>query len=268
MFDGTNTSDVVQAVINVASVNNPPDALDCTVNLLEDSSAMLFTLQASDIETPNAILATITALPEIAHGVVTDTLGVPISVNQIVVAPRTLNFKPTPLWHGVTYVKFSVNDGLANSTGLTATATVVLNVTHVNHTPTTTNSLPTAARTVALSIVINAYDVDIGDNLTVTITAYSSAGGSFSVASSKRAAFPTAPFNLPVLTVPVSTLVTSTLTYTAPLLATGNNYASLSYYVGDQGGLRSNTTTVSINIANNNPPSGAGAHCHCNSGCR
>lgn len=256
LFDGTNKSDVVVAVINVAAVNHPPIAYDSVVNILQDTPTTVFTLQAFDAETPNAISAIISSLPPNSAGVVYDSLGVPLTVGQTVVDPRTVQFTPAPLWYGVTSFQFSVSDGLSNSTGLGATVT--LNVTHVNHAPTTTSFLGTATRTVPLSIIINAYDVDVGDNITITITSYSSGGGSFSFSSNKRALFPAAPFDLvSALTVPVSKVVTTTVTFVAPLLATGNNYASFSYYVSDQSGSKSMVNNVTVNIDANRSPMGA-----------
>ena len=251
LFDGTNYSSIVTASISVTFVDYPPIATSSVVPLLQGCLATSFTLQGSDIETPSIIAATILTLPPTSVGTLIDDLGNPLLVGSTVAAPRLISFTPLPQWYGITSFQFSVNDGGQNSTNV---ATVVLNVAHVNHAPTTTNflSTSTAVRTVPLVVTIRGYDIDIGDNLTITIASVTGLG-TFALPSGTL--FPTAPFNLPtVLTIPAAGLSATTVTYIAPLMASGNNYASFTYYISDQTGVSTANTTVTINIAANQPP--------------
>lgn len=246
LFDQTNYSNTVVAPIVVTPVNYPPVAINSTIVFPQDTTAN-FTLQATDIETPNLISATILTLPPTSSGVLTDSLGNALTIGQISTS-RIVLFVPFPLWFGVVSFQFGANDGTQNSTNV---ATVTLNITHVNHVPTTTVSFGTAVRTVSLPISISAYDLDIGDNITVTISNYASAGNFYTASG---ALFTAAPFNLPILTIPTARVITTTITFTAPLTAAGSNYANLSYFLMDQTGAKSNTTNISINIEDNRAP--------------
>lgn len=255
--DGTglpnSNSPTVVATISVTQVNYPPIAIPSQLSILQGSAPASLLLNTSDIETPASTVAIIVSLPAASSGTLTDTSGTPLTIGQSIAHPSNILFAPISTWFGVTSFTFKANDGTVDSNTF---ATVSITVTHVNHAPTSSIALGVAVRTVSFPITLTGGDVDISDNLTFTITQFIG-GGQFFYPDSKRSLFPaTVPFNLPaVLTVPAfPNQVSTMINFVAPATASGNGYATLSFYVTDQTGSSSAVTTAPIDIAANNPP--------------
>lgn len=240
-------SATVHGEIHVTPVNDPPVASPFVVTLDENSDPVTFTLEATDIETPTTVAAYLVTKPSASLGTIKQMNGAVLDVRTVVDSPRNVTFHPNPYQYGTTTFSFAATDGELNSQS--ATATIV--VRHVNHAPSASATSPvTASRAVPLSVSLVIQDFDIGDNLTVTVTGFTGRGSLAYEGSTITVGKP-----LPVFTIPSSNSRTISLTYLAPADATpGAEFARFNFSAVDQGGLSTGSVSVSISIANNNPP--------------
>lgn len=240
-------STTVTGEINVTPVNDAPVASPFTITLDENSAPVTFTLEATDVETPTTVAAYLVTKPSASLGTIKQVNGNALDVRTVIGAPRNVTFHPNPYQYGTTTFSFAATDGELNSES--ATATIV--VRHVNHAPSATATSPvTASRAVSLPVSLVIHDYDIGDTLTVTITAFTGRGSLFYEGSSITVGRP-----LPSFTIPSSNSRTISLTYLAPEDATpGPGFAGFSFSAVDQDGKTTGSISVSISIANNNPP--------------
>lgn len=146
--DGCATTDA-RATLTITPTNTPPEALDFTITITEDSvwnnplanGFLNFSAYVRDDDEPSQILTvSVVSLPP-RLGTLrtwrTSSSGSPIGANSVIgnkradtaLARFVLNAAPSG-WGTVTFT-YKVNDGIADS----PTATVTVNVLHINHPP-------------------------------------------------------------------------------------------------------------------------------------
>jgi uncharacterized protein (TIGR03382 family) len=154
--DGNGGTDTATVAVTVTAVNDPPDAVDDTVVVAEDSGATVVNVLANDTFAPDVgETLTVTAVTQPAGGTVTLVGGV-------------VRFTPTPNFSGSTTFSYTVSDG----NGGTDTATVKVTVSPVNDPPDALNDTATVAEdsppTVVEVLVNDTGAPDTGETLTVT----------------------------------------------------------------------------------------------------
>jgi Bacterial Ig domain/Cadherin-like domain/WD40-like Beta Propeller Repeat len=153
-FDGQRVSAPATVDINVATVNDAPVIPDTQRNLTEDIPTT-FTLPGSDVD-GDALSFSIDTPPQ--HGTLSGD-------------PPTLTYTPDANFNGTDSFKFVASDGVATS----AKATFILQVAAVNDGPVAVDSSVTTAEDTAVTIPLQASDVD-GNTLTYTILSSPSDG--------------------------------------------------------------------------------------------
>jgi chitodextrinase len=144
---GMDSPDAVVA-ITVNPIADAPVALPQSVSATEDASKSIV-LAGTDAEGA-ALTYTVVANP--SRGSLSGT------------APN-LTYTPDTGFFGIDNFTFKVNDGGLDST----TATITINVAHVNHAPVAAPQTVTASEDIAQPIVLAGTDVDSGDVLTYSI---------------------------------------------------------------------------------------------------
>jgi uncharacterized repeat protein (TIGR01451 family) len=156
--DGADNSNVATYTITVTSVNDPPDAVNDSATVAEDSGANAIDVLANDTFAPDVSeTLTVTARTNGAHGAVAITGG-----------GTGVSYTPAADYFGPDSFTYTISDG----NGGTDTATVSVTVTNVNDNPDAVND----SATVAEDSGANAIDVlandtaapDTGETLTVT----------------------------------------------------------------------------------------------------
>jgi uncharacterized repeat protein (TIGR01451 family) len=156
--DGADNSNGATYTITVTSVNDPPDAVNDSATVAEDSGANAIDVLANDTFAPDVSeTLTVTARTNGAHGAVAITGG-----------GTGVSYTPAADYFGPDSFTYTISDG----NGGTDTATVSVTVTNVNDNPDAVND----SATVAEDSGANAIDVlandtaapDTGETLTVT----------------------------------------------------------------------------------------------------
>ena len=170
--DGNSGSDTATVTVRVGLANNPPDAVDDTFTVAEDSGATVLNVLANDSTAPDVgETLTVTAVTQPSTGgTVTLTGGV-------------VSFTPAANFNGTVTFDYTISDGNGGSD----TATVTVTVTPVNDNPTgvaDTFTVPANSGANRLDVLANDSSApDTGETLTVTAVSQPSTGGSVAVAS-------------------------------------------------------------------------------------
>ncbi len=204
--------------IAVTPVNDLPLAFDDSASGGEDI-LLSVSLTGSDIDGTVASV-TVRTLPLNGTLLRSDTLT-PVAVGQALTPAQAANlvFRPGANWNGSTSLTFTVTD---NEGGVSAPATVQIQITPVNDPPTAVNDAAStvAQQPVTVAVLANDRDVD-GDVINVTNASVSAALGSVVVNAD------------------------GTLTFTAAPGITGP--VAISYTISDgNGGTASATLTVNV----------------------
>ncbi|MFL5346249.1 MAG: Ig-like domain-containing protein, partial [Hyalangium sp.] len=154
--DGNGGSATATVTVTVTPVNDPPDAVDDTVSVGEDSGATVVDVLANDSIAPDTgETLTVTAVTQPANGTVTLVGGV-------------VSYQPNPNFNGTDTFTYTVSDG----NGGTDTATVTVKVTQVNDPPTgvaDTFTVPGNSGPTTLDVLANDSSApDTGETLTVS----------------------------------------------------------------------------------------------------
>ena len=239
--------------INVIAVNDPPTAVAVQVKLQEQTTAtpVSFTLAATDVDSNDAdVYATVLSLPAASLGTVTFPNGSAVAVGAVVTYPRTLQFTPNSYTYGSTSFFFTVHD---ENSYAAHSADVSIAVTHVNHPPTANSVTATAVRGVPLLITLTGTDPDLNDIFEFASTAVSpGVGGSF-VASDGSSVASASPMG-PKVNNTASRIFSTTLNYTAPVTASGNAFATITFKIYDQANGESTPQTLTVDITPNSAP--------------
>jgi len=152
--DGNGGTDTATVTVTVVAGNAPPNAIDDTVTVAEDSGPTVINVRANDSD-GNGDTLTVTAVTQPAGGTVVLVGGV-------------ITFQPNPNFTGATTFTYTISDG----NGGTDTATVTVNVTPVNDPPDAINDVATLAEDAgATTIVVLGNDTiapDVGETLRIT----------------------------------------------------------------------------------------------------
>ncbi len=149
-------SDTATVTVTVNPVNDPPDALNDSATVAEDSGANAVTVLSNDTIAPDAgETLTITAKTDGANGAVTITGG-----------GSGLTYTPNPDYFGNDNFTYTISDGV-----LTDTATVSVTVTNVNDPPTANDDTAIVAEdsgTSSLPVLANdTITPDVGESLLI-----------------------------------------------------------------------------------------------------
>ena len=200
-------------VTPVVNPNNPPDAVDDTATVAEDSGANAINVLANDTDADGNTL-TITGVTQGANGSVAITGG-----------GTGLTYTPNANYFGPDSFTYTISDG----NGGTDTATVSVNVTSVNDNPTANDDSATVAEDSganAINVLANdSFAPDTGETLTIS-TVTQGTNGSVAITGGGTG-----------------------LTYTPNPNFFGTD--SFTYTIGDGNG-GSDTATVSITVTNVN----------------
>ncbi|KFE60960.1 internalin [Hyalangium minutum] len=213
--DGNGGTATATVTVTVTPVNDPPDAVNDSYTVAEDSAATTFNVLANDTFAPDVgETLTITSVTQPAGGTVTHTAS-------------NVSFTPTANFNGTTTFTYTLSDGNGGSD----TATVTVTVTPVNDPPTANNDSFTVGQNsgpTALNVLANDTAVpDTGETLTITTVTQPATGGSVSFTGSSVTFTPNNAF-----------VGTTTFTYT---ISDGN------------GGTATATVTVIVNDENDPP---------------
>lgn len=153
--DGNGGSDTATVTVNVAAVNDAPDAVNDSVTTAEDTAANI-TVLANDADVDGNALTVSSVTPGTNGSVVINANG-------------TLTYTPNANFNGADSFTYTVSDGAGGSD----TATVSVNITAVNDAPVATdNSYSTNEDTVlnlaAPGVLGNDNDVE-GNSLTAML---------------------------------------------------------------------------------------------------
>lgn len=251
-YDGQASSDAHPVVtIYVYPVDDPPVAVDQTVPINEAISALnttSITLGATDIDTTDGYISGyVVSLPDPSLGTLTLLDGTPVKVGVAIPSPRTIVWTPVPYASGSTNFTFRAADQTSLSDNI---ATVTINVAHVNHAPTSSPVSVVAVRGQPLTITLSATDPDKND--VFSFNAVALGGGVFTVGGSALNA--AGPIATGIPNTPTRIFSTSSLTYTAPVTASGANNSWISFTVSDNAGGVSAPQMLSIDITPNSDP--------------
>ena len=150
--DGNGGTDSATIYITVTSVNDPPNAIDDSVSVVEDSTDNQIDVLSNDVD-PDGDSLDITAVGDPPHGLVTFT------VNYIL-------YTPDENYSGSDQFSYTINDGNGGSD----IAFVTVTVTGVNDAPTAIDdylSVPEDSSNNQLDVLFNDVDPD-GDTLVIT----------------------------------------------------------------------------------------------------
>jgi hypothetical protein len=198
--DGAGGSATAAVSVTVLASNDPPVAIDDTVSTPEDAIASIDAL-ANDTDPEGGPLS-VTSVTQPSHG------------ETSIAATGEIVYTPSADYHGPD----SFDYGIEDSVGLTASATVTLDVTPVNDAPTAANdsSSTTEDTPTTIDVVANDTDVD-GDTLTVSAVG-APASGSVSIEADGRVTYTPA----------LNRSGTDTFTYTLADGAGGSDSATVS----------------------------------------
>ena len=176
---GGDGADVGAFENQVACSNSPPDAVDDSATVLEDSSANTINVLANDTDPNAGDTLTVIAVTQGAHG-------------SVVNNSTSVSYTPNPLFFGTDSFTYTIDDGHS----ATDTATVNVTVTHVNHPPIANGDAysmnqDTTLNVSAPGVLANDTDVD-GDPLTAHVVTNVS-HGSLTLNSTGALAYAPAP---------------------------------------------------------------------------
>ncbi|NQZ07199.1 MAG: tandem-95 repeat protein, partial [Algicola sp.] len=138
------------ATLNVAAVNDAPQAFDDSVSTSEETLLNINVL-SNDVDVDNDTLTISTA--SASNGTTT------------ILANNTLDYTPNLNYVGTDEISYSISDG----NGSSDSAVVTVNVLNVNDAPSANNDFISAVEGTPVTINVLTNDTDIdGDNLTVT----------------------------------------------------------------------------------------------------
>ncbi|HLL03803.1 MAG TPA: Ig-like domain-containing protein [Myxococcaceae bacterium] len=168
--DGNGGTTVVTVTVNVLSSGNPPDAVNDTLMVAEDSGPTPVDVLANDSTAPDTgETLTVTAVTQPANGTVTLAGGV-------------VTFTPAPNFNGTATFTYTVSDG----NGGTDMATVTVTVSAVNDPPTgvaDSFSVPAGSGPTTLDVLANDSSApDSGETLVVSAVTQPTSGGTVTVA--------------------------------------------------------------------------------------
>ncbi|WP_224360512.1 Ig-like domain-containing protein [Hyalangium versicolor] len=207
--DGNGGTDTATVTVIVIDVDTPPDAVNDTFTVAEDSGATVLNVLANDTTAPDTgETLTVVAVTQPAGGTVAFTAS-------------NVSFTPTPEFSGITTFTYTVTDG----NGGTDTATVTMTVTPVNDPPVANDDsftvLEDSGATVLNVLANDSSAPDTGETLTVAAVTQP-AGGTVTFTAS-NVSFTPAPnfFGITTFTYTVSdgnggtAMATVTMTVTA-----------------------------------------------------
>jgi VCBS repeat-containing protein len=149
--DGSLDSQTVTVTLTVAPVNDAPSGTDDSATVAEDGSVAIDAL-TNDTD-PDGDALSVTTFTQPAHG------------TAVLNPDGSFTYTPAPYYSGSDSFDYTVDDG----NGGTASATVYVTVTHVNHAPAAGNDSATTAEDSPVTIAVLSDDADAdGDALTVT----------------------------------------------------------------------------------------------------
>lgn len=248
--DGLLNCTAIYGSFIINPVDDAPIANSVTVVLDENDPATVITLAYTDIDSdPSVIYGIILSLPDPSIGVIANvTSGDPLAVSNII---PTLNITLTltPYSSGTTSFSFQVHDQASYSANV---ATVSIVVNHVNHPPIAYNATVVAVRGQPLTIVLSGFDYDLSDTFNFVLVGIDSHGGTFAADGSTITS--SAQYIASNINNTVSRSFSTIITYTAPVVASGSNFAYISFYLEDQGFNRSEIVNISIDITANSVP--------------
>lgn len=155
-------SNVATVNIDIHPVNDPPNLVDDSVNLLEDNN-LVINILTNDFDIDGTIdKASLTFTQQPAHGTVSFN-----SQGQVIYTPD-LNY------NGNDQFSYTANDD--DNLPATKAATVLLTITPVNDQPIATNAANQTSEDQPLTLTLSGTDVD-GDPLTFNINTQPSHGG-------------------------------------------------------------------------------------------
>jgi uncharacterized protein (TIGR03382 family) len=157
LSDGKGGTATATVTVNVTAVNDPPDAVNDSVTVAEDSAATVVSVLANDTSAPDTG-------ETLAVSAVTQPAGGSVSFTG-----TNVSFTPNANFNGPTSFTYTLNDG----NGGTDTATVMVTVTPVNDPPKANNdSFSVAEDSGATGLTVLANDTSVPDSgETLTITA-------------------------------------------------------------------------------------------------
>ncbi len=215
LSDGKDGVDSARVTVNVTPLNDPPDAVDDSFQVVENSPAHVLDVLANDQIAPDVgETLTITAVTQPANGTVTNTAS-------------NVSFTPAAGFSGTTTFTYTIDDG----NGGTDTATVTVNVSGQNSPPTARDDsfvvLRNSPATVLDVLANDSTEPDVGETLTVTAVTQPASGGTVTLTGGVVRFQPTANF-----------VGTVTFSYTVS---------------DDNGGTATANVTVVVNPGNNAP---------------
>ncbi|HEX8699421.1 MAG TPA: Ig-like domain-containing protein, partial [Myxococcaceae bacterium] len=180
--DGNGGTDTAMVIVTVRTPpGGPPDAVNDTFTVAQDSGATVLTVLANDTD-PDGDTLTITAVTQPANGSVT-TNG------------TTVSFTPAAGFTGTTTFEYTISDG----NGGTDTATVTITVTApTNGPPVATDDtfrVDEDSGATILTVLANDTDPNTGDTLTVTAVTQPVTGGTVTLTAGEVRFTPSANFN-------------------------------------------------------------------------
>ncbi len=212
--DGTDDSNTVTVTITVNPVNDAPTAVDDSYSVAQDSINNTLNVLANDSDPDVGDSFTVSAL---------DTTG---TLGTVVNNGSSLSYSPQAGYSGLDTFSYTISD----TGGLTATATVTVNVTGANEAPVAKADSFTVDEDTAnntLDVLANDTDPNVGD--TLTVSAVDTTGTHGTVTNNG-----------------------ANLSYTPPPNYFGVD--AFSYTVADSGGLTSSAlVTVVVNNVNDPP---------------
>jgi uncharacterized protein (TIGR03382 family) len=217
--DGSALTDTANVTVTVGDGNNPPNAVDDSLTVAEDSGA-----------TPVDVLTNDTTAPDTGETLTVTAVTQPATGGTVTLSGGVVSFTPAPNFNGTTTFTYTVSDGST----LTDTATVTVTVTPVNDSPDAVDdSLTVAEDSGATPVNVLANDTtapDTGETLTVTAVTQPTTGGTVTLNGGVVEFTPTPNFN-----------GTATFTYTV-----------------SDGSTLTDTATVTVTVTPvNDPPTGA-----------
>lgn len=145
--DGKGGKDTATVTVNIAAVNDSPDAIDDTANTDEDTAVDIDVL-ANDTDVDNDTL-TVTGFIQPSHGSV------------VVNADGTVKYTPAANWNGTDTFMYVISDG----NGQSDIATVTVTVNAVNDAPKAEDDTATTDEDSAVKISVLANDTDVENDL-------------------------------------------------------------------------------------------------------
>jgi uncharacterized protein (TIGR03382 family) len=154
--DGNGGTDTATVTVDVMGINDPPDAVNDTFSVAEDSGA-----------TPLDVLANDSTAPDVGETLTVSSVTQPGN-GTVVLAGGVVSFTPAANFNGTTMFSYTVSDG----NGGTDTANVTVTVTPVNDLPTANDDAFTIQEdNVGAGLNVLANDTsapDVGETLTIT----------------------------------------------------------------------------------------------------